>query len=69
MPKNILASALSKYCLKNDVILAPGNAFSQADGAEHFMRFNVAQCIDKHIFDVLEAGIKEIRKHDHIDDD
>lgn len=69
LPKDILASALSKYCLKNDVILAPGNAFSQADGAAHFMRFNVAQCIDKRIFDVLEAGIREIRKHDHIDDD
>ena len=69
LPKDILASDLSKYCLKNGVILAPGNAFSQAEGAEHFMRFNVAQCIDKRIFDVLESAIREIREHDHFDYD
>ncbi|MFW2076668.1 PLP-dependent aminotransferase family protein [Acinetobacter sp. ULE_I010] len=57
LPQGILASELSKYCLKNDVILAPGNAFSQSEGAENFMRFNVAQCIDKKVFDVLEDAI------------
>ena len=57
LPQGILATELSKYCLQHEVILAPGNAFSQSENAVHFMRFNVAQCIDQHVFDVLKQGI------------
>lgn len=62
LPIGIHASQLSQLCLKQNVILAPGNAFSQSEGAENYMRFNVAQCIDKKIFDVLANAIQELQQ-------
>jgi DNA-binding transcriptional MocR family regulator len=58
LPPHIEASKLSKICLQQGIILAPGNSFSQSEQAGQFMRFNVAQCIDKRVFDVLENAIK-----------
>ncbi|NWK75606.1 PLP-dependent aminotransferase family protein [Acinetobacter sp. SwsAc6] len=55
LPAHIDAAELSKSCLANGIILAPGNSFSQAKNAHQFMRFNVAQCIDKKVYDVLAA--------------
>jgi hypothetical protein len=34
-------------------MLAPGNAFSPSRTASQYMRFNVAQCRDKRVFDLL----------------
>ncbi|MDY6469342.1 PLP-dependent aminotransferase family protein [Acinetobacter faecalis] len=62
LPEGIHASKLSQLCLKQNIILAPGNAFSQSEGAECYMRFNVAQCIDKKIFDVLADAIFELQQ-------
>ena len=62
LPEGIHASKLSQLCLKQNIILAPGNAFSQSEGAECYMRFNVAQCIDKKIFDVLAEVIFELQQ-------
>jgi DNA-binding transcriptional MocR family regulator len=61
LPKGIDASELSQLCLKQDVILAPGKAFSQSEAATQNMRFNVAQCIDKKVFDVLEHSLNELK--------
>ena len=58
LPVHINAAELSQRCLQQGVILAPGNAFSQSAQAGQFMRFNVAQCIDKKVFDVLTNVIK-----------
>lgn len=60
LPEYIDASVLSKLCLKQGVILAPGNSFSQSQDAHHFMRFNVAQCIDKRVFDVLKLVMDDM---------
>ena len=62
LPNGIDASELSKLCLAQDVILAPGKSFSQSDKATQFMRFNVAQCIDKKVFDVLEQGLNQLKQ-------
>ena len=62
LPNGIDASELSKLCLAQDVILAPGKSFSQSDEATQFMRFNVAQCIDKKVFDVLEQGLNQLKQ-------
>ncbi|CDG83397.1 transcriptional regulator, GntR family with aminotransferase domain protein [Janthinobacterium agaricidamnosum NBRC 102515 = DSM 9628] len=35
------------------MILAPGNVFSVSRTADRYLRFNVAQCGDKRVFDVL----------------
>ena len=61
LPCDIEASALSKRCLKQGLILAPGNSFSQAEHAGAFMRFNVAQCVDQKVFDVLALAMSELR--------
>jgi len=44
---------LANYCVSYDVVLALGNAFSQYQSAEPFMRFNVTQAIDSLIFEAL----------------
>lgn len=54
LPKGINATQLAQDCLVEDIILAPGNAFSSASSAKNFLRFNVAQCEDKRIFEVLK---------------
>ncbi|KAF1026993.1 MAG: HTH-type transcriptional regulator NorG [Acinetobacter bereziniae] len=61
LPKGIQAGELTKLCLKHGVILAPGNSFSQADEAGQFMRFNVAQCVDKKSFDVLQMVMQQLK--------
>ena len=62
LPDNVDAATLSKLCLKQGVILAPGNSFSQSPDAHQYMRFNVAQCNDKKVFDVLANALEEISK-------
>lgn len=61
LPAHIDAAQLSKNCLAKGIILAPGNSFSQAQNAGQFMRFNVAQCIDKKVFDVLTLCLNELQ--------
>ena len=61
LPDGIQAAELSKLCLKQGVILAPGNSFSQAENAGQFMRFNVAQCVDKKVFDILAISIQQLK--------
>ena len=62
LPENIEAPKLSQLCLKKGVILAPGNSFSSARNAGQYMRFNVAQCIDKTVFDVLAEALREAQR-------
>lgn len=64
LPPHIEASKLSKICLQKGIILAPGNSFSQAEHAGQFMHFNVAQCIDKKVFDVLSEAIENYQNYD-----
>ncbi len=52
------ATALARTCLEDGVVLAPGNAFSQSQSAGDFLRFNVAQCSDARIFEVLARALK-----------
>ncbi|MFT4102800.1 MAG: PLP-dependent aminotransferase family protein [Burkholderiaceae bacterium] len=53
LPRGMDAAAIARACLKDGVVLAPGNAFSRSLTAGDFLRFNVAQCTDDRIFDVL----------------
>ncbi len=46
---------LARRALAQNVVLAPGNAFSLSQTAGNFLRFNVAQCADERIFKVLET--------------
>lgn len=58
LPEGKDAATVARACLKEGVVLAPGNAFSQSLSANDFLRFNVAQCTDKRIFSVLENVLK-----------
>lgn len=57
LPEGVEAAAIARSCLKDGVVLAPGNAFSQSLGAHDFLRFNVAQSTDDRIFDVLARAL------------
>lgn len=53
LPPGPDAAQLARACLQRGVVLAPGNVFSQARDAGRFLRFNVAQCTDARVFDIL----------------
>ena len=58
LPDRLDAAELSRRALERGVVLAPGNVFSPSGGADRFMRFNVAQCGDSRVFDVLADLLK-----------
>jgi len=53
LPQGTDAAAIARACLKDGVVLAPGNVFSRSLIAGDFLRFNVSQCADDRIFEVL----------------
>ncbi|MBB4956040.1 DNA-binding transcriptional MocR family regulator [Agrobacterium vitis] len=58
LPQGVDSAALARHCLHDDVVLAPGNVFSQAQTAGQFMRFNVTQMADERIYQSLARGLK-----------
>ncbi|MBZ9677270.1 PLP-dependent aminotransferase family protein [Mesorhizobium sp. ES1-1] len=57
LPDGVDAAEIARRALADNVVLAPGNAFSLSGTASRFLRFNVAQCADERIFRVLEAAM------------
>ncbi|TPM31555.1 PLP-dependent aminotransferase family protein [Mesorhizobium sp. B2-3-4] len=57
LPDGVDAAQVARRALTDNVVLAPGNAFSLSGTASRFLRFNVAQCEDKRIFKVLETAM------------
>jgi DNA-binding transcriptional MocR family regulator len=51
------AADIARRALADNIVLAPGNAFSLSGTASRFLRFNVAQCGDERIFRVLETAM------------
>jgi len=58
LPGDTDAAELARFALRDNVVLAPGNTFSPSQSARSFARFNVAQCDDPRIYDVLERGLE-----------
>ncbi|SCW34942.1 DNA-binding transcriptional regulator, MocR family, contains an aminotransferase domain [Rhizobium mongolense subsp. loessense] len=58
LPDGIDAADIAQACLADNVVLAPGNAFSLSQTARSFLRFNVAQSDDPRIFRSLERALK-----------
>jgi DNA-binding transcriptional MocR family regulator len=58
LPDGVDAAAMARYALAQEIVLAPGNAFSLSQSAGRFMRFNVAQSSDARLFAVLAAGME-----------
>jgi DNA-binding transcriptional MocR family regulator len=57
LPDGADAAEVARRALSHDVVLAPGNVFSLSGGAHSFMRFNVAQCEDPKVFEVLRRSL------------
>lgn len=57
LPQGISATDVARACLSDNVVLAPGNVFSQAQNAGDFLRFNVAQCHDPRVFRSIETAL------------
>lgn len=60
LPSGIDAAAIAQYALAQDIVLAPGNAFSLSQSASRFMRFNVAQSADPRLYEVLAAAMRAV---------
>ncbi|PSH68520.1 GntR family transcriptional regulator [Phyllobacterium brassicacearum] len=57
LPGDADAAAVAQHALAERVVFAPGNVFSQSQSANSYMRFNVAQCTDPRIFEVLQTAL------------
>lgn len=57
LPDGRDAAALARHCLREGVVLAPGNAFSQSQRVADYVRFNVSQCQDPRIWRVLAQAL------------
>jgi DNA-binding transcriptional MocR family regulator len=53
LPEGLDSSDIALRALERGLVLAPGNVFSVSQTAGRYLRFNVAQCVDKRVFDLL----------------
>jgi DNA-binding transcriptional MocR family regulator len=58
LPDGIDAAEIAKEALSQNIVLAPGNAFSLSQTATSFLRFNVSQSEENRVFEMLEAAIR-----------
>ncbi|WP_375054866.1 hypothetical protein [Zobellella sp. DQSA1] len=59
LPDGHDSAAIAQRCMKEKIVLAPGNVFSVSRSAIPFLRFNVALLDDMRIFAMLEKALKE----------
>ena len=57
LPNECDSAEVARVSLAENVVFAPGNVFSASQSAANFMRFNVAQCDDPTVMDVLQRAI------------
>jgi DNA-binding transcriptional MocR family regulator len=58
LPDGHDSAAITRRCMEEKVLLAPGNVFSVSQSAAAFLRFNVAQSGDKRIFAVIRRAME-----------
>jgi DNA-binding transcriptional MocR family regulator len=58
LPDGLDAADIARRALAQNIVLAPGNAFSLSQMASGYMRFNVAQSVDQRIFTTLQEAMK-----------
>lgn len=59
LPEGIDAAKIAQFCLNREVILAPGNAFSQSKSAGQFIRFNITQSNHDYIYQTLTEALQQ----------
>lgn len=62
LPDDADAADVARAALAENVVLAPGNAFSPSQSARNCMRFNVSQMRDGRVFDVLREALRGCAK-------
>jgi DNA-binding transcriptional MocR family regulator len=60
LPDGLDSSEVAMRALERGLVLAPGNVFSVSHTANRYLRFNVAQCSDKRVFDVLAEVMRSV---------
>ena len=65
LPEGVDAADIAREALAENIVLAPGNAFSLSQSAQGFLRFNVAQSLDDRLFEVLQAAIRRQERAYH----
>lgn len=61
LPDGADAADVARAAVAENVVLAPGNAFSVSQSASAFMRFNVSQMLDVRAFEVLRRALRQAR--------
>lgn len=59
LPDGLDSGAVARACMRQGMLLAPGNAFSISQSAASFLRFNVAQMRDSRIYSILGNAMAE----------
>ena len=62
LPGALDAAEVTRQAMREGVMLAPGNVFSVNHAARSFLRFNVSQCAEASIIEVLERSMGMISK-------
>ncbi len=65
LPDGCDSADLARISLVENVVLAPGNVFSASQAATSFMRFNVAQCGDPTVAEILTRSIAKALRANH----
>jgi DNA-binding transcriptional MocR family regulator len=58
LPNKLDSSEIATRALERGLVLAPGNVFSVSQTANEYLRFNVTQCVNKRVFDVLAETMR-----------
>ncbi|MBN9082229.1 MAG: GntR family transcriptional regulator [Rhizobiales bacterium 62-17] len=59
VPDGIDTADVARACLRDNIVLAPGNAFSLSQTAHRFLRFNVAQSSDPRLYRSLATALRQ----------
>jgi len=62
LPDGLDAADVTRHALREAVMLAPGDVFSCNRSARGYLRFNVSQCNEARIFEILQRCIRACRK-------
>ncbi len=57
LPDGLDAGQVAQRALAQEVVLAPGNAFSLTQSAGGYLRFNAAQSGDSRVYEVLRSAM------------
>ncbi|HEY0685409.1 MAG TPA: PLP-dependent aminotransferase family protein [Steroidobacter sp.] len=66
LPDGCDAAEVARRALVENVVLAPGNAFSASGAATSYMRFNVAQMDGERVYQVLARAMESGRPATHL---